>query len=159
MSVPARQVTALEIRAVLIPTSSERLLLPNAALAEVIDFREPTPPNRDAPAWMLGNIVWRQRTLPVISVERLLGDHFNPQVPRLRIAVCHALVTQRQRPLIGIVSRGIPRLVRVTRDTIEETPDPPLDPDWPMLAQVHVNDVYALIPDMERIERLLDATP
>jgi chemosensory pili system protein ChpC len=157
VSVPARQVTALEIRGVLIPTSSERLLLPNAALAEVIDFREPTPPGRDAPPWVLGSIVWRQRTLPVISAERLVGDQFNPKAPRLRIAVCHALLKQRQRPFIGIVSRGIPRLVRVTEDTIEETPEPPLDPDWPMLAQVHVNDVYALIPDMERIERLLDA--
>ena len=155
MSVPARQALPLELRGVLIPTGAERLLLPNSALAEVIDFREPTRSSLDAPDWLLGNVVWRQRTLPVISAEMLVGGVFNPDAPRLRIAICHGLLRHRERPFVGIASRGIPRLVRVTEDTIEETPEPPLDPEWPMLAQVHVNDVYALIPDIERIERLL----
>ncbi|MEJ2575686.1 MAG: chemotaxis protein CheW [Gammaproteobacteria bacterium] len=141
-----------ELRAVLIPTGSERLLLPNSAVSEVIDFREPEP-LADAPRWVLGTVLWRQRRFPLISGELLLGDHFDTRAPRLRIALCHSVLGSRRYPFVGLVSRGIPRLVRVVEDAIEETVEPPLDPAWPMLAQVYVNDVYALIPDMDRIER------
>jgi chemosensory pili system protein ChpC len=144
-----------ELRAVLIPTGSERLLLPNSAVSEVIDYREPQA-LEDAPRWVLGTVLWRQRTFPVISAERLLDDNFDPTAPRLRIALCHSITSSRRFPFVGLVSRGIPRLVRATEATLEETVEPPLDPAWPMLAQVYVNDVYALIPDMARIERQLE---
>jgi hypothetical protein len=44
----------------------------------------------------------------------------------------------------------------VSPETIEESPGPALADDWPILAQVFVNDVYALIPDFEKIERMLN---
>jgi chemosensory pili system protein ChpC len=154
MNAPAAA-AARELRAVLIPTGAERLLLPNSAVSEVIDYREPEP-LADAPRWALGTVLWRQRRFPLVSAEMLLGDRFDPKAPRLRIALCHSVTASRRHPLIGLVSRGIPRLVRATEATLEETVEPPLDPAWPMLAQVYVNDVYALIPDMARIERQLE---
>ena len=145
-----------ELRSVLIPTGMERLLLPNAAVAEVIDFRDPEPFTGTEPDWGLGLVTWQRRTFPVIAAEMLLGGSFDPLAPRLRIAVCHSLLSLKDRPFLGIVSHGIPRLVRVSPETIEESPGPALADDWPILAQVFVNDVYALIPDFEKIERMLN---
>jgi chemosensory pili system protein ChpC len=145
-----------ELRGVLIPTGMERLLLPNTAVVEVIDFRDPEPFTGAEPDWGLGLVTWQRRTFPVIAAEMLLGGDFDPLAPRLRIAVCHSLLSQKDRPFLGIVSQGIPRLVRVSAETIEESPGPALADDWPILAQVFVNDVFALIPDVEKIERMLN---
>lgn len=153
---PTSTSAAQEIRSVLIPTGAERLLLPNAAVTEVIDFRDPEPFTEEQPDWGLGLVTWQRRTFPVISVEMLLGGSFDPLAPRLRIAVCHSLLSIKDRPFLGIVSHGIPRLVRVSPESIEETPGPELAHDWPILAQVYVNDVYALIPDVAKIERMLN---
>jgi chemosensory pili system protein ChpC len=146
----AQPIQKLELRGVLIPTSTLPVLLPNATMTEVIDYRDATPVE-GAPPWLLGTVTWRQRAMPVVSMEQMMGQRFDPNVPRLRIAVCHGLRTDGSLPFIGIVSRGIPRLVRITESVIAADPLPPLDPAWPILARVSLRGNPAVIPDLDRM--------
>ncbi len=73
------QGAAAALRGVLIPTGQVSLLLPNAAMNEVIDYRDATPLATAAPAWVLGTVMWRQRPMPVVSIERMLGEAFDPR--------------------------------------------------------------------------------
>jgi chemosensory pili system protein ChpC len=153
----AQPIQKQELRGVLIPTGSLPVLLPNAAMTEVIDYRD-AGAVEEGPPWQLGTVTWRQRPMPVVSIEQMLGQAFDPNVPRLRIAVCHGLSTDGSLPFIGIVSRGIPRLVRISESVISSDPLAPLDPEWPILARVNLRGTPALIPDLDRMAGLLAAS-
>ena len=61
-----------EVRCMLIPMRSGRLLLPSTAVAEVIGYRTPDADD-DQPEWMQGTVSWHQRDIPVLDFERLIG--------------------------------------------------------------------------------------
>ena len=145
----------LEIRGVLIPLQDYHLLLPNAAIAEIIDFRQPEP-EEGQPGWMAGSIQWRHRKLPVVQFEHFLGDTAPQAGPRRRIMACYSQQENPQRPFVGILSRAIPRLVRVTREQLEAEPLAPGLADAPIAAALRFDGQPALIPDLAKIEQLLD---
>jgi chemosensory pili system protein ChpC len=103
----------------LIPLHGDRLLLPNAAVAEIIGYRDPDPLS-GAPDWLRGQVNWQQRQVPVVDFERLLGKVDQPPSIRQRIAICYAPQASEDCPLFGIVSQGIPRLLRVSESLIED---------------------------------------
>lgn len=149
--------TGDEIRGVLIPVGNSSLLLPNAVVAEVIDYRDPSGEvDAEDAAWLRGSVSWRQHKLPLVAFEGLLGETF--ELPRrARIAICHALDPDAKQAFIGIVSGGIPRLVRVRESVIEPLAVTEEDEDRPILARVRVNDVDAIIPDMDKLGSLLES--
>jgi chemosensory pili system protein ChpC len=113
-----------DIRCMLIPLHAGRLLLPNSAVAEIIGYRDPDPQDAQ-PAGLQGMINWRQREVPVIDFERLMGAAEQPPGIRQRIAICYAPDYQARWPLLGLVAQGIPRLLRLGRDLIEEATSGP----------------------------------
>ena len=150
---------AVDVRGLLIPTAAADLLLPSASLSEIIDYRNPTEmPEGDRPAWLLGTVMWRQRAMPVISVERMLNQEFDANAPKLRIAVCFGLGATGSFPYIGLVARGVPRMVRVTESSISLADSSPIEADWPVMARVNIQGREALIPDLSRAEQLLGST-
>lgn len=103
----------------LIPLHGERLLLPNSSVAEIIGYRDPDP-LAGAPDWLRGQVNWQQRQVPVVDFERLLDAAEKPPSIRQRIAICYAPHSTQDCPLFGIVSQGIPRLLRVNEALIED---------------------------------------
>ena len=147
---------AVEVRGLLIPTAVVDLLLPNAALSEIIDYRNPAEiPQGKPPAWVLGTVMWRQRAMPVISVERMMKQLFDANAPKLRIAVCYGLGADGTYPYIGIVAKGVPRMVRVTESSISSADASPVKAGWPVMARVQIQGKEALIPDLMRVEQML----
>jgi len=143
-----------EVRGVLIPLQGEQLLLPNAAVAEVIDYREPSP-QADAPGWLLGSTSWRQRNLPVIRLETLLGQEQGATSTRQRIVVCHTLSDEARRPFVGIVAAAIPRLVRVREEQLQTKPVPQGEGQGVVQARLKLDDEAAMVPDLSVLERLI----
>lgn len=150
----APQEVPSEIRAVLIPLHDMALLLPNAAVAEVIDYRLPKP-IAEAPGWLSGSINWRQRTLPVIQMENMLGQSVQKPGVRQRIAVCHGQSVNSRFPYVGVVAQGIPRLVRLYEDMITTVEGVAETADMPAHAKVTVADEISWIPDLDKIESML----
>ena len=144
----------VEIRGVMIPLQGMQLLLPNAAVAEVIDYREPdaTP---DQPDWVLGTISWRQRTLSVVRLEKLLGQSELASGARQRIIVCHTLSEGARRPFVGIVATSIPRLTRVREDVLQGQAMEEDDPSDLVHTRLSIDEQAALIPDLAGLERRL----
>src|SRR3546814_6224390 len=58
--------------AVLMALAGDMMLLPNAAIAEVV-ARESVQPDVRLPAWLAGFIEWNSRRLPVLRFEVLNG--------------------------------------------------------------------------------------
>lgn len=57
----------------LLPLADRTLILPNVAVAELIDYQRGEPAS-DAPPWYLRSVAWRDRQLPLISFEAACGQ-------------------------------------------------------------------------------------
>lgn len=142
--------TAAELRCMLIPLRRGRLLLPNSAVAEVIGYREPEAV-AGAPAWVQGKVGWRQRELMVIDFERLLGHQAATASVRQRIAICYALDPNAPWPLLGLLSQGIPRLLRVHGDVIDAAATPSRNGS-PVRMRITVDGDELMVPDLDYLQ-------
>ncbi|WP_260294296.1 chemotaxis protein CheW [Sedimenticola hydrogenitrophicus] len=143
-----------EIRGVLLPLQEGELLLPNAAVCEVVSYQAPDAVSARAPAWLLGAFAWRNHALPLIAFERLLGQESGEIGHRARVAIVNTLNGNDRLPYIGILLRAAPHLVRVTESSI--VPFAGDEPPPGMVAdRVIINGVDALIPDLDALESAL----
>jgi chemosensory pili system protein ChpC len=144
-----------EIRCVLVPVGNQRLLLPNATIAEVVTHSTPEPV-AGAPAWLLGRIAWRGWRVPLVSFTQLAGTEEGDAELIVRVAVLKALGGNPKLPFIAVLTQGFPRLTTLNAELIIPTHDgKPLPPG--VRAHVLVRDDVAMIPDLEWIEaHLLD---
>lgn len=145
-----------EIRGVLIQVEGARLLLPNATIAEVLSFAEPEPVD-DAPGWLLGRIRWRGWQLPLASFSRLAGIAEEEGGLGSKVVVLKALGGDARLPYVALLTKGFPRLVTVSRDSLVADAgegDAGGDAGLPLGVQMRVllNNEQALLPDVDAIE-------
>jgi len=139
-----------EIRCVLVPVGSLRLLLPNATIAEVITQSAPElVPN--SPAWLLGRIAWRGWRVPLVSFTELAGVPEGDGELSVRVAVLKALGGNPTLPFIAVLTQGFPRLTTLNAELIIPTSDGSELPPG-VRAHVLVRDDVAMIPDLEWVE-------
>lgn len=144
-----------EIRCMLIPLREGRLLLPNAAVSEIIGYRDPEPVAPDLD-WLQGRVAWHQRDVLVVDFERLMGREDTAAGIRQRIAVCYTLKPDGEWPLVGLLTQGIPRLLRVSRAAIESAERPGAG-DSPVRMQVRIGGEALLVPDLDYLQAQLPA--
>lgn len=142
-----------EIRCVLVPAGSLRLLLPNATVAEVVTQSTPEPV-ANTPNWLLGRIAWRGWRVPLVSFSHLAGASEGDAELSVRVAVFKALGDNPALPFIAMVTQGFPRLTTLNAELIIPTHDGTELPPG-VKARVLVRDDVAVIPDMEWIEAQL----
>lgn len=141
------------IHCLTIPLVEETALLPNAAIAEVIGYKEPTP-IADAPDWFLGYIEWRGKRVPVVSFEAVSGKGISAAKKNSRVAVLNTLNGNAQIPYVGILSQGIPSLAIVQEQGVEDKTSSD-NSRQAVGAFVQVGGVEALIPNIDEIEQRL----
>lgn len=141
------------IHCLTIPLYDETALLPNAAIAEVIAYKEPTPID-DGPDWFLGYLEWRDKKVPLISFEAVSGKEVHPPVKNSRVAVLNTLTGNAQMPYVGILTQGIPSLAIVQEQGLEDKGK--VDESRQSVgAFVELGGVAALIPNIDDIEQRL----
>jgi len=142
------------VRSLWVPLEEANLLVPNVAIAEVINY-QPLDLIHDGPDWLLGCLRWREQELPVISVERLFGFNL-PQGERgSRISVFNSVLPDSVLPFYAVVTADIPRLFSADEDALggsmlgdRELPDAVAD-------CVRIGNEEALVPDLESIQVLV----
>jgi chemosensory pili system protein ChpC len=145
---------ANELATLLIPMAGRQLVLPNVAVAEIIPFIEPVEGN-ELPAWFLGTFSWRNIDIPLVSFETINQDTEIQAKSERRIAVLNGLVDTQRLPFCGIVTAGVPRLMRVSAG--EVATDEHSVPGPSESARVLVSGEPAIIPDIDYIqEQILD---
>jgi chemosensory pili system protein ChpC len=149
-----------ELYSLLIPLRGERLLVPRMCVAEVIAFAEATR-NREAelPDWYLGTIEWNNRRVPVVSFDGPGVEERKGKRNRTRVVVFHAITQELRGGYYGILTQGFPQLVRVNPDVLGLDTEQGLPAGFPALCRARMIHEYPLIPDVERLERLLAELP
>jgi chemosensory pili system protein ChpC len=137
------------IRSTIIPLDSMELLLPNAVVAEVVDYRQPKA-IPGSPIWHFGMIQWRGKNLPVVSFELIIDKQLKQLGKRSRIVVLYGLGEGRQRlPYYGVASQNLPRLSHVDATNIQV--DASGDKNRFIAANVMVDGSRAIIPNVEEL--------
>lgn len=135
----------------LLPLGDRNLLVPNVAVAELIDYQDSNA-EPDAPIWYLGPIYWRNRTLALLSFEATCGSRTRVG-GRARIVVLNALGGRADLEFIALLTQGIPRSCKLDSQlSYVDVPLAELE-----LAAVQVGDTVAKIPDLVGLEELLVA--
>lgn len=111
-----------EVASLLIPLNGQSMLLPNVTVAEIVPASQ-VQRVQDAPSWYLGNCLWRELTVPLLSLEALNGDAAPEINARSRFAVLNTTGVHEHLPFIALLTQGLPRLARVSEDEISERED------------------------------------
>ena len=145
------------VRSLWVPLEGVNLLVPNVAVAEVINY-QPLDLIKEGPDWLLGGLRWRDQVLPVLSMESLCGFGL-PQGERgARISVLNSVKGNSPLPFYAIVTAGIPRLISADADALGDSmlaarslPDTVAD-------CVQIGNEEALIPNLEIIQTLVESS-
>ena len=141
------------VRTQIIPLTGMNLVLPNTCIAEVISFSEPGPVD-DSPEWLLGMVLWRGVTIPVVSFEMANEVPAANTTKITRITVLNGISGNDELSFYGIVAQGIPRLASLDEASIQVIENP--DMKLPLaLAQAEIAGQGTVIPDQVKIEKLL----
>ena len=146
---PAAGSTPKALNSLLLPLSDRMLLVPSVALAELINQR-PVEPRPGTPDWYLGDIIWRDLRLPLLSFETAASGT-PPAEPAAgaRIAVMNAIGGRPQLRFYALLVQGIPRPFKL---------DGTLVPAGAPLAALEresalVDGAVARIPDLVALEQ------
>ena len=145
---------AQPLRGVMIQVAGGRLLMPNAAIAEILSVVDPEP-MPGAPDWILGQVRWRGWQVPLVSYTRLAGLGVSDELLRgQRVLVLKGLGGNARLPYFALLTQGFPRLVSVGADSLE-TVDGGIDGGGVIAASVRYQDEAAIVPDLDGIESRL----
>jgi chemosensory pili system protein ChpC len=143
-----------EIYCLLVPMRQLRLIVPRTSVAEVVRYVHPDKP-WSAPAWFRGFVPWNTLKVPLVSFEELCGHEPGDTGGRTRIAIFHSISGKLDTGYLGLMTEGFPQLVRVNREVVQLDDRHPWPAEGPVVCQVRMINEYPLVPDLERLELMV----
>jgi chemosensory pili system protein ChpC len=145
-----------EIKCVILTLRSENVMVPNAAIAEIISAKDATHAD-DAPNWFLGKMPWRGVDVPLVSFEAAAGIEAKNINLNTQVAVLYAVSKDAKYPYVGLVISGVPHVSNFSREQIITDPESLLeDEGHPMVAQkTRINGAAVSILDINAIESMI----
>ena len=140
-----------DIPSLIIPISHRQILLPTVSVAEMLPFVKPQLRHTDLAPWFLGNVTWRGVAVPMISYELINGEQPLAIKATSQMAILNSTGVNAALPFLCFPTQGIPRLSRVSSESIKENKDIPLQAFDQM--NVTVNEDAVAIPDVSKLER------
>lgn len=142
------------INSLTVPLAGHTLLLPQAAVAEVVR-PEPLRELEKSASWLRGVFDWRTEQIPLISLELMCGQAL-PAEEANRFVVLYALEQIPGLAYYGVEARGIPRSLRAEARSVLPGDAGSLECE---IVQSHVMAAGepAFIPNLAVIERSIRA--
>jgi len=144
-----------EVRCLLAPLTSESLLVPNALVVEILNYRNPRPVADKSQDWLFGTLRWRNLDVPIVSFEKLMGENYDEIGQRRRIIICHSYVDRDDLRFIGFVVQGLPRLISVDEKNLTGLDSGKDQVKKAVFSHVSVSDDPAVIPAMEKVGKMI----
>jgi chemosensory pili system protein ChpC len=143
-----------EIRTIMAPLTDGYVVLPNSAVAEVLAYSAPEP-FKASPIWLLGEIAWHGWQVPVISYEQLIDENAGHiSTSRARILIIKTLGESTQVNYIGLVIQGLPKLKKVTAESLIEKQTEGLA--GTLFSEVFIDNQIAMIPELANLTHTVE---
>ena len=148
MSKPAEQ-----MKCVLLTVNEDRIILPNAAIAEIVPIRNIINV-ANKPDWMLGYLDWRGNSVPLVSFESLGGVRMPSLASgEVKAAVVYAISGDKDFPFMSFLVQGAPQVLNINESDVIENKE---EIKHPAVEQkVMVKGEMASILDLEKLEMLI----
>ena len=140
-----------EVRGVVLQCAGEKVLLPNATVAEVMSRVQLQPAAEGAPAWLAGTLAWQGFDVPVVAFGRFTGLGSDLLVGQLKVVVLKALGGQVHLPYYALLTESFPQLIAVPRDGLLADASEEIVPVGVHM-RVLLGEQTALLPDLEAVE-------
>lgn len=147
-----------EVSALFLHLTSDSLLVPMAAIAEVTNDDMEIIPLDEPDDRFYGSVSWRGLQLPLLSFEAVSGGRRQALTAESRVVILNAIGPGQARGFYGLVIRGYPQRVDIV-DTDEAQPISRQSGMPGVLYQVVVMGQSARIPDFEFLETLCAEMP
>lgn len=143
------------IDSLLIPLGRTNLLLPQAAVAEVV---APQPVRRleQAAPWLVGVFEWRREQVPLISLELMCSAAQGQEQRPSRYIVLYGVEGYPGLAFYAVESYGLPRSMKLVPESLLKREGGDFDCDI-VAEHVLADDQGAFIPDTGVIERAIRA--
>ncbi len=143
------------INSLVIPLNVQNLVLPQAALAELIARQDV----RDVPGtadWLKGFFDWRGQQIPLVSLEAMCGRSGGVPTKDSRFVVIYGLENIPGLAFFALEVQGIPHPVKLSSDNLMV--GGVKDQDCAVVAaNVIAEGEPGIIPNLARIEQMLRA--
>ncbi len=139
-----------QITGLLLTLSDRLLLLPNTAIAELVAYRN-VQPAVNSPTWLLGQITWRDLSLPLLSFEAA-SSQTSATLDNARVVIINAIGGRPKFRFFALLIKGIPRSIRIDM-SLQRLPDEALQSLE--LDAVSIDGEIAKIPDLVALEQKL----
>lgn len=146
--------SAGKIKCVLLTLRTENVVVPNAALAEIVSLRDVNKIS-NAPQWVLGKMHWRGVDIPLVSFEAA-AEGAGAAMSANQAAVIHLISNDGKAayPYVGISISGVPHISDFSKEQIAT--DTQERKAHPMVAQrIRINGAAASILDISSIAAML----
>lgn len=134
-----------------VPLEGITLLLPSAAVAEVINLQNMASVPFSQP-WLNGAIGWRTLAVPVISFETLMGAAAGKKMSAGKIVILYPLAGRKDWEFFAMLATAEPR--PQVLDGTQAAAEGPELPDSPYIATgMKVDNRLMFIPDFNALKR------
>jgi hypothetical protein len=133
-----------------IPVEDGVLLLPQVMIAEILPFVVYETVQEDAPKWFVGMFKWQRMNIPLISLDILHGAEID-YGKKLRAVILNTLTSDTGYDYIGVVMKGIPKLVEVSRENLQAEME---GVKKGILMNANLAGIHYMIPDIDALEYL-----
>ena len=145
-----------EIRGVVLQCAGERVLLPNATVAEVMSRVNLLPVSGQRPHWWAGGLAWQGFDLPVVALGRYAGlDEQVTDGPQ-KVVVLKGLSNAAALPYYAMLTESFPQLIAIPRDGLLADASEDELPEG-MHMRVLLGEHSALLPDLDALEGALQS--
>jgi len=139
-----------QVKCALLTINEDRLLVPNASLVEIVPIRNIINV-ANKPKWFLGYLDWKGNSVPLVSIETMVGVHM-PSLASgdVKAVVVYAQGGDKSLPFISFLVQGDPSIVNVFEtdlETLEQTIQNPV-----VAYCVSLKDEQASLLDFEKLE-------
>jgi chemosensory pili system protein ChpC len=141
------------VKCLLLPVAGPALMVPNAAVAELITQNTVTAVE-GAPDWLLGRGSWRGLDIPLIAFDRLAGERDEVPPSSGRFVVLFGLEKEGAPAFYGLRIERLPRSETVDRDSLKAADNPGHDSEF-VAMRTMLGDNECLIPDFDALGRAL----
>lgn len=143
--------TTGKLEVYVLPLWQKRLLLPASAVVEIISASHIKPTKRNKAVGLLGQVVWEDETIPVISFEVFNGEAAAPDPQKLAIVVVATLGEAVQH--FALALQGEPVLNKIKIAELEDL-DNAATGAMEYL-QVKYQNALCVIPELDALEEKL----
>ena len=150
------QISNDEIRGVVLQCAGERVLLPNATVAEVMSRVTLLPVDGERPSWWAGGLDWQGFTLPVVAFGRFAGLAENVTDGVQKVVVLKGLSDAAKLPYYAVLTESFPQLIAVPRDGLLADASEDALPEGVHM-RVLLGEHSALLPDLDALEGALQS--